>query len=638
MEFDKIKAGFKEFLKTKGTSEETANPSVDLENVNAFDDIDAFEEYLGTNSDFVMEDATKDIEDIEGLQFKDDKIVNADGSTDVVVDALNELVSNEKLQEKLDTSGDGKIDISEIKDFCKEVSGIDEDDKNISFQDIIQSAKDFIAKLSETEETEETEEVEETEEAEETEEVEEEALEEEVSEVEPEQVQSSGSGSGAGGASGAGGGYGAGGGTGGVSSGSGSSSQAAEAIDENMSVAEIESKITEKENEIAGYQTELEAINNGTDPDVQAAEQAEKEAYEEYQNQMKESTGFFEGLFGNPADEINKQKEEVDGLQTELDTNANEISSQTTVVEGCQADLDNAKANAQSLQDLVAALEGSDSEDSQQKLADAQAALTAANSAVTEAENKLKTEQEKLDGLNSERETLEGDLQTAQDKLKELQDDFEKDHPEVAEAREAWETAKAEAEKKKQEKLDEVQGKIDTAKGTLEELNTQLQEAQELENAKKYTPNDLGDDIVEFAEKFLGYSEGNNKADLFMKGTHDSSSTPWCAAYVEYIMENNESADQVADWYKNVDNQWYCPTIYQHAKSNNAVINPDQAKKGDIVLFDWQANGSAKDHIGIFCGIENGKAVVIEGNTSNTVAKRYYDLNDSRLTYCSIRK
>ena len=123
-----------------------------------------------------------------------------------------------------------------------------------------------------------------------------------------------------------------------------------------------------------------------------------------------------------------------------------------------------------------------------------------------------------------------------------------------------------------------------------------------------------------------------------MKGTHDSSTTHWCAAYVEYIKENNASADQLPEWYANIQNQWYCPNIYAAAKQNNAIIEGSAAEKGDIVLFDWEANGGDKDHIGIFCGIENGKAVVIEGNTSNKVAKKYYDLNDPRLTYCSIRK
>ncbi len=634
MEFEKIKAGFKDFLKEKGATTEGGAGKINLDTVNAFDDIDAFQEYIDSNPDFITDETTKDIEEVEGLQFKDDKLTNADGSTDIVVDTLNELMQNDKLKEKLDTSGDGKIDITEIKDFCTEVSGLDEDENSVSFKDIIQSAKDFIAKLAETEEAKEVEE------AEEVEEPEEEVLADEVDT--PEETQAAAASSGAGGASGAGGSSGSGGGgrgsaVGGSSGSSGAGKTASAEVDETMSVQEIESKITETETEISGYQTEIEAINNGTDSDVQAAEDAEKEAYEEYQNQMKESTGFFEGLFGGGADEINKQKEVVDGKQTEVDNNANEISSQTTVVENCQADYDNATSNVENLESLVAALQESDSEDASEKLSGAQSELEAAKTAQSNAKTALEEAEDALEGLNDEKTTLEGELQTEQDKLKELQDDFEKDHPEVKEAREAWETAKANAEAKKQEKLEEVQGKMDTAKETLDGLNEQLREAKELENAKKFTPNDLGDDIVEFAEKFLGYNEGDGSADKFLKGS-SSSAIPWCAAYVEYIMENNSSSDQVADWYKNVDNQWYCPTVYSHAKQNNAIISGDQAQKGDIVLFDWQANGSDKDHIGIFCGVENGKAVVIEGNTSNQVAKKYYDLNDSRLTYCSIRQ
>ena len=160
----------------------------------------------------------------------------------------------------------------------------------------------------------------------------------------------------------------------------------------------------------------------------------------------------------------------------------------------------------------------------------------------------------------------------------------------------------------------------------------------------------MGDDIVNFAEGYLGLNEADGSADMFLEDTkadntvndpnakYTSKGTHWCAAYVEYIMENNPSASGVADWYTEIGNKWYCPTIYNAAKENDAVISGEEAQKGDIVLFDWQANGSDKDHIGIYAGVENGQAVIIEGNTGNAkVEKRYYDLNDPRLTYCTMR-
>ncbi|MBQ3101421.1 CHAP domain-containing protein [bacterium] len=626
MEFDKIKTGYKEFLKNKGTGDESTKNVDNFENVNAFDDIDSFEDYIGSKTDFVIDDAKKDIEEVEGLQFKDDKIVNEDGSTDVVVDALNELISNDKLKETLDKSGDGTIDISEIKDFCKEVSGADEDDTNISLKDIIQSAKDFIAKLGETEETSDVEE-----------DIESDIQNEEITSKPTSSPSSAGGASGAGGAGGASG-AGRGSGTGGTG---GASNPADKSIEDNMSVEQIEQEISTTQGELDGYQAELAAINDGSDSEIASLEKAEQEAYEEYQKQMGESAGLMDGVkgfFGGATPEkINDKKGEVDSKQNEIDSKASEISSQESAVASAESALANATSNKENLEALVGALEASDSEESAEKLAGARQELEAAIQAEKEASDKLQAEEDKLGDLNEEKTNLEAELETLNGELKDLQDEFEKDHPEVKDARQAWEQAKADVEAKKAEKTKDVEAKIQASEDKLKELNTQLQDAKNAENAKKYTPNDLGDDIVEFAEKFLGYNEGDNSADEFMKGM-DSASIPWCAAYVEYIMENNASADKLPDWYTSIQNQWYCPNIYAAASQNNAIISGGEAQKGDIVLFDWENNGGDKDHIGIFCGIENSKAVVIEGNTSNQVAKRYYDLNDSRLTYCSIRK
>ena len=77
--------------------------------------------------------------------------------------------------------------------------------------------------------------------------------------------------------------------------------------------------------------------------------------------------------------------------------------------------------------------------------------------------------------------------------------------------------------------------------------------------------------------------------------------------------------------------------IINAAQSAGAVIGADQAEKGDIVLFDWDGDG-VKDHIGIVDVSENGQLVTIEGNTSNQVAQRTYDINDPRLTFCKTTK
>ena len=51
-------------------------------------------------------------------------------------------------------------------------------------------------------------------------------------------------------------------------------------------------------------------------------------------------------------------------------------------------------------------------------------------------------------------------------------------------------------------------------------------------------------------------------------------------------------------------------------------------KPGDIIFF----KNAGASHTGIVIGCANGFVYTIEGNTNNTVAKRYYKLNYSKIT------
>lgn len=432
--------------------------------------------------------------------------------------------------------------------------------------------------------------------------------------------------------------------------------------DKDPKIAEIKSKITEKQGELTGFQEELAAINDGSDPEIAGLKEAEDKAYQEYQDKMNESSGTMDtlgGIFGGATpDKIDAKKNEVEQKQGEIDAKSSEIPNQESTVSNCQTEVTNAQSNVETCEASVSALEGQlssagDDEDAQStlnfQLSLAKNALEQAIAEKENAEAELEKAESELEKLNSEKEKLEQEHADLEQELTELQDEFEEKHPEVAEAREAWETAKEATETRKQEKAGEVQQKIDKAQGELNSLEQELQEAQNEKTSQRFSANDVGDDIVNFAEGYLGLNEADGSADMFLEDTkasntvnsptakYSSKSTHWCAAYVEYIMENNPSAGDVADWYQEIGNKWYCPTIYSAAVKSDAVIDGSGAQKGDIVLFDWQANGSAKDHIGIFAGIENGKAVVIEGNTGNAkVEKRTYELDDPRLTYCKM--
>ena len=143
--------------------------------------------------------------------------------------------------------------------------------------------------------------------------------------------------------------------------------------------------------------------------------------------------------------------------------------------------------------------------------------------------------------------------------------------------------------------------------------------------AKKFGfANGDGEAIIDFARQFLGCCEANGSANKFVGGG-SSSATPWCAAFVSYVLQNSGEYNDVADWYKNVGNKWYCQNIYDAAKGANAFVSSSQAQAGDLVLFDRGGDGH-QDHIGIVIGVDsNGTVHTIEGNTSNQVAERTYN-------------
>ena len=127
-----------------------------------------------------------------------------------------------------------------------------------------------------------------------------------------------------------------------------------------------------------------------------------------------------------------------------------------------------------------------------------------------------------------------------------------------------------------------------------------------------------GGKAVNFAQQFIGYNAADGSADVFFSTSNvnkgqSSSDLPWCGAFANYVLQ--ESGIDVPSWFKNIYNPDYCPEVANAAYNSGAVIDRSQAKAGDIILFDQDANGE-KDHIGIVTGVDaDGTVHTIEGNT-----------------------
>lgn len=93
---------------------------------------------------------------------------------------------------------------------------------------------------------------------------------------------------------------------------------------------------------------------------------------------------------------------------------------------------------------------------------------------------------------------------------------------------------------------------------------------------------------------------------------YGASGVPYCAMFVSWCLW---TAGIVCAGFPSA----YCPAIHNHQ-----TVKARDLRTGDIVLFDWELDGT-DDHVGIVTGNDPGRQVVttIEGNTNNgCVARR----------------
>ena len=121
----------------------------------------------------------------------------------------------------------------------------------------------------------------------------------------------------------------------------------------------------------------------------------------------------------------------------------------------------------------------------------------------------------------------------------------------------------------------------------------------------------IRDKIIELAKSKVGYveKEGNNTEFGVWFGFNR---VPWCAIFVSWCYWFAGFKIKGMGFSKGFAG---CQTAYVYFKKNNMLT--DDPQKGDIVLFDWDGNGSW-DHAAVFEAwkIRGSSFETVEGNTS----------------------
>ncbi len=149
-------------------------------------------------------------------------------------------------------------------------------------------------------------------------------------------------------------------------------------------------------------------------------------------------------------------------------------------------------------------------------------------------------------------------------------------------------------------------------------------------NNGNYGANKGVSGLLADAGAMVGMTEQSNAASInkiTKKSGINCQTTPWCAAWAMNMLKDHGVLDT-----SSCSNVNYCPTIVNWAKKENiwAGRGSYTPQAGDAILFDWQGDGTS-DHIGIVEKVENGKVYTIEGNSSDSVARRSYSLSSSKV-------
>ena len=509
---------------------------------------------------------------------------------------LNEFFEADAFKSVIDTDESGDLNEEEITTFLSAISGLDGDEENISLEDILNAAEAInegeFSLAAEEEIPEEPE-----------------TMEEESISAEPASSVSGSSGTNTAGNTGSAGTV----GTGGTSF---SSQGVEEKTLDNMTKEELNSELSTAQSDLSDKQSALSAILDGSDPQIQQLQQNIDDAYDIYQKEL-------EKVDEDMAAEVDELKQSIDAKEAEIDAKEQEISDQEGVVADSETAYNNAVSTRESLEASLSTLKSintSDMEESEKaslasRISALETQIAEAKQAEEEAEQTRDEAQEKLDTLEEEKEELisgEGGLNELNEQMTELEAQIADKYPAIQEYMDAYNNAKEEYNTAKETAITNAKADVTEAQNYVNEVQTAINNYDTNQTIRE-NRLDL-QAAVDWARQYDDYSQSEIQ-QIFADLGYQFDYNAWCADFVRMALGEAIGDENLPEWYQNCPNKAYCPTIQQYGEGHQ--ISAEEAKPGDIVLYDWDGDGVA-DHVGLFVDNGDGSSTItaIEGNTS----------------------
>lgn len=396
---------------------------------------------------------------------------------------LSEFLRLEQVQGAADLDGDGVVSEAEAQQYLQTVIGRDGDASSLTMADIDAAINELGLNLAEVAENSLNEVL-----AEGSDEVIAE-IDKPEKEEKPEKTNAANSASG-GGSVGGGGGVGGGSGVGGSSSSSGVSKTNAPTGLDAMSLEELEAEKSERETTLQEKQDAVNAVHDGTNPEVAEAKKEMEKAQEDYEKKLEKDDKVPEELKTKQKtnlSDINKNQKEIDENAVAINNQETKISSQENTVSSKESEVD-------SLENSLAALpEPEGTEESKEKDAEIAAKKQSIESQIATAKSELEKEKqtlqdekEELTKLQTKKTELESKKQELEAKQKEIETEINsKASDETKKALSAYNEAKTNVETVKSAQLSTATAELDSAKSAVQEITKKITEVKNKETAKE---------------------------------------------------------------------------------------------------------------------------------------------------------
>lgn len=610
LNFADLRTGFSNYLEELYLKE-----GRELTSTSIFAHSDEFERYVSEELNLGLSMMTISVEDILDIDFSNvdsDETQAEEESEDsnIIKDFLSYLFSDdEEFISKVDETKDGNIDEDEVNNFLKHVGVSEDNSSHISMGDILDGLSSFKNDVMQSLQS------------------------NLLNSIANPSLQTAVP----------------------VSSGSAASAAAASGVpvepevsnrsggrvsDAFMSEEDMQKELEKKETTLQTKQEALNAVYDGTNPTVKSWNNAVDEAYQFLLGQLE-----YRKVNQELIESLNNQVALISAKEAEISEKDSEISTQKTTVSNAKTAYESAVSTRETLESALSSMQGKSSDDpDEQAQIDAQISrlegeVAAARAAESEAEAQLKEEEEKLDKLEEEKARLEDELDELNAQKSEIEAKIIETEPNIKEAIQIYNDKKKQADAAKETVLNNAKNAVEVAQQDVVAVKELINDNENRNLSLEYSSNFVGRDIAQFALEFLGYNEADASADIFLEKWHSSSSqTGWCAAFVSYIYEHMPSSDKIPQWYKDIENQYWQVNVHRAAEEAGAIIDSSQAETGDIVLYDYDGDGTMQ-HIGIVLAVEGNKLITIDGNSGNTVRINEVDLEHPAtcpLTFCKI--